>query len=118
MRRAPALRAILSSRPRVELSVHGFQPLLVYVCVDLGRRNIGVAQHFLDDSQIRAVAEQVGGETMAEQVRVNICLQPECRASAFTICQMRTVVSFVPRLDRKISLPLRRFTSFGRSVAI
>src|SRR5207237_415242 len=41
---------------------------------------------------------------------------PECFARAFTICQIRVVVSFVPRLERKISLLVRRFTSFGRSV--
>src|SRR5205807_1939524 len=31
------------------------------------------------------------------------------------ICQIRAVVSFVPRSERKISLPLRVFTRFGRS---
>src|SRR5439155_731798 len=41
---------------------------------------------------------------------------PACRACFFTICQMRTVVNLVPRSERKISLPLRRLTSFGRSV--
>ena len=58
----------------MKLPVHGFQPLLVYVRVNLRRRNIGVAKHFLDDSQVRAIAEKVRRETMAEQVRINIHL--------------------------------------------
>ena len=41
-----------SLRPRVKLPVHGFEPLLVNVGVNLRRRNIGVAQHGLHASQI------------------------------------------------------------------
>ena len=37
--------------------------------------------------------------------------QAGCFARFFTICQIRVVVSFVPRLDKKISLLVRRFTS-------
>src|SRR4051794_14957311 len=37
------------SRPRVKLPMDRLQPLLVHVRVHLGRRNIGVSQHFLDD---------------------------------------------------------------------
>ena len=59
----------------MKLPVHGLQPLLVHVRVNLRCGNIGVTKHFLDDSQVRAVAEQMRRETMAEQVRINIGLQ-------------------------------------------
>src|SRR6266550_9090417 len=42
--------------------------------------------------------------------------RPDWRACFFTICQIRAVVGFVPRSDKKISLLLRRFTNLGRSV--
>jgi hypothetical protein len=41
--------------PRVKLPVHSFEPLLIDMSVNLRRRNIGVAQHFLDNPQIRTV---------------------------------------------------------------
>jgi len=44
-------------RPRMELSMDGFEALLIDMGVNLGRRDIGVAKHFLDDAQIGAVAE-------------------------------------------------------------
>ena len=59
----------------MKLPVHGLQALLVYVRVNLRRSNISVTKHFLDDSQVCSIAEQVRRETMAEQVRVNIDLQ-------------------------------------------
>jgi hypothetical protein len=63
-------------RPRMELSMDGFEALLIDMGVNLGRRDIGVAKHFLDDAQIGAVAEQMGGETVTQQVRIDVCLQP------------------------------------------
>ena len=103
----------------MKFPVHRLQPLLVDMRVNLRGRNIRVAEHFLDNSQVRAIAEQMRRKTMAEKVGINIRLQARSAArAAFTICQRRTVVSFVPRRERKISLPLRRFTSFGRSVEI
>ena len=59
----------------MKLPVHGFQPLLVHVRINLRRRNIGVAQHFLDNAKIGAVPEQMGRETVAQKVRINILLQ-------------------------------------------
>jgi len=38
-----------------------FQSLLVDVCVNLGCGNVGVAKHFLNNPQIRAIAEQMRG---------------------------------------------------------
>ena len=41
----------------------------LYMGVDLGGRNIGVAEHRLDRAQIGAAVEQVAGEGMAQHVR-------------------------------------------------
>ena len=60
----------------MKLPVHSFKSLLIHVRIDLGRRNIGVAQHFLNNAQIGAIAEQVGREAVPEKVRINILLQP------------------------------------------
>ena len=63
------------SRARMELSMDGFEPILIDVRVNLGRGNIGVTQHFLDDAQVGAVTEKMRSETVPEQVRINIFLQ-------------------------------------------
>ena len=57
---------------RVKFPVYSFEPLFVHVGVNLCRRNIGVAQHFLDDPQIRTVSEQVRREAMPQKVRIYI----------------------------------------------
>src|SRR6267143_617955 len=49
--------------------VNLLQPLLDNVGVDLRCRNIRVAKHQLNGSQIRAALEQVCGETMPQHVR-------------------------------------------------
>ena len=59
----------------MKLSVHRLQPLLIHMRINLRRRNVGMPEHFLDDAQIGAVAEQMRGKTMPQQVRINICLQ-------------------------------------------
>ena len=51
--------------PRVELLVHGVEAALVDVGVDLGGGDVGVAEEFLDDAEVGAAAEQVGGEAVA-----------------------------------------------------
>ena len=56
--------------------MHSLEPLLIDVGIDLGRRYVRVAQHFLDDSKIRAVAKQVRCEAVPEKVRINIFFQP------------------------------------------
>jgi len=55
--------------------MHSFKPLLIDMRIDLRRRNIGVAEHLLNNPQIGAVSEKMGRETMAEKVRVNVLLQ-------------------------------------------
>ena len=55
--------------------MHSFKPLLIDMRIDLRRGNIGVAQHFLNDPQIGAVAEQMRCETVPKKVWVNIFRQ-------------------------------------------
>ena len=59
----------------MELSVHRFQPLLIDMGVDLSRRNVGVPEHLLNDAQIGAVAQQMRGKTVSEQMRINVLFQ-------------------------------------------
>ena len=46
-------------------------PPIGYVGVELGRGEVGVAEHLLDGAQIGAALQQMGGERMAEQVRMD-----------------------------------------------
>ena len=55
--------------------MHRFQTLLIDVRVNLGRRNVGVAEHLLNDPQVGAVAQQVRREAVPEQMRINIFFQ-------------------------------------------
>ena len=50
----------------MKLSMHGFQSLLIDMGIDLRCRNVGVAEHFLDDSQIGAVTEKMSRETVPQ----------------------------------------------------
>src|SRR5262249_477766 len=59
-------------RPWVKLPMHSFEPLLIDMSVNLRRRNVGVAQHFLNNSQIRTVSEQMCRETMPQKVRIHV----------------------------------------------
>jgi hypothetical protein len=59
----------------MKLPVDGFQALLIDVSVNLRGRNVGVAEHFLNDPEIGPIAEQMGGEAVPEQMRINIFLQ-------------------------------------------
>ena len=56
--------------------MHCFQALLIDVGINLRRRNIGVAEHFLNDAQVGAVAQQMRREAVPEQMRINILFQP------------------------------------------
>ena len=45
------------------------QPLAVHMSINLCRRNIGVSQHLLDRTQIRAVLQQMSGKRMPKSMR-------------------------------------------------
>jgi len=51
-------------------SVHSDQPLFAHVSVDLRRLQARVAEELLDNSQVRATVEQMGGEAVAQGMRV------------------------------------------------
>ena len=46
----------------------GAEAVLVDVGIDLGGGDVGVAEHFLDDAEVGAVVEEMGGEAVAELV--------------------------------------------------
>ena len=50
----------------MKLPVHSLQALLIDMGVNLGRRNIGVAEHFLNDPEIGAVAQEMSRETVPQ----------------------------------------------------
>lgn len=56
----------------MKLTMHGLQSLLIYMRVDLCRRDIRMPEQFLDDPQIGAVAEKMRRETMPQQMRIDI----------------------------------------------
>jgi hypothetical protein len=62
-------------RARMKLAMHSLEPLLIDMRVDLCGRYVRVAQHLLDDSQIRAVAEQMRCEAVPQKVRINVLFQ-------------------------------------------
>ena len=50
--------------------VHLSQPLLADVSVQLGRREVAVAEQLLHDAKIGPAVEQMGGEGVTQRVRV------------------------------------------------
>lgn len=54
---------------RMKFRVNCFEPIGIDVRVNLRRRDVGMAQQFLDNTQIRAAADEVAGEAVAERVR-------------------------------------------------
>ena len=55
--------------------MHSLQPLLINMGVDLCRRYVRVTQHLLDDSQIRAIAEQMRCEAVPQKMRIDVLFQ-------------------------------------------
>jgi hypothetical protein len=46
------------------------------VGVDLGRADAGVAEEFLDDAEVGAAGEQMGGEGVAEEMGIDAGIKP------------------------------------------
>ena len=59
----------------MELPMNRFQPLLVDVRINLGRGDIRMPEHLLDDPEIGSVAQKMGRETVPQQVRINVSIQ-------------------------------------------
>src|SRR3569833_3556531 len=55
--------------PRMVLTVHLFQTLASHVCVDLCSRQITVTQQHLYHAQVRAMIEQMRGESVSQRMR-------------------------------------------------
>ena len=55
--------------------MHSFQSLLIDVRIDLRRRDIGVAEHFLDNAQICTVPEEMRREAVSQKVRINVLFE-------------------------------------------
>ena len=53
----------------MRLAILGDEVAAVDFGVDLGGRQAGVAEKFLDDAEIGAIAQKMGGEGMAERMR-------------------------------------------------
>src|SRR3954451_24897871 len=64
-RRSQALGGSLA-RQRMQVAHHRARALVENVRVDLRSRNISVAKQFLHNSQIRAVLQQVTGESVPQ----------------------------------------------------
>ena len=56
---------------RVRPEVHVLQPVGGEMRVDLGRRDVGVAEHLLQRAQVAAAGQQMGGERVAQGVRAH-----------------------------------------------
>jgi hypothetical protein len=67
----------------MKLVMHRFQPLLIDMRINLRCRDIGVTEHFLNDAEVGAVAQQVRRETVPQKVRVNIHLQSRAARHCF-----------------------------------
>jgi deoxyinosine 3'endonuclease (endonuclease V) len=53
----------------MELAMNASQVFPVYMRVDLGRRDIGVAKHLLHGTQVGAALEEMRCERVAKRVR-------------------------------------------------
>ena len=66
-----------SRRSRVRVAIDVEQPRGVDLGVDLGRRQAGMAEQFLERAQVRAAGEQMRREAVAQRVRRDAVGQPE-----------------------------------------
>lgn len=60
-----------------------FEAFLVDVGVDLGGRDVGVAEEFLNDAEIGTVLEEVGGEGVAKEVGVDVLVNAGLLSAIF-----------------------------------
>ena len=66
-------------RSWMELLVDLGEALLVHVRVDLGGGDVGVAEEFLDHTEVGPILEQVGGKGVPEKVWVNLEVEAGAR---------------------------------------
>jgi hypothetical protein len=68
-------RRLYPLRARMKLAMHSLEPLLIDVSIDLSRRYVRMAEHLLDDSKVRAVAQEMRCEAVPQKVRINVLFQ-------------------------------------------
>ena len=68
----PSGRRASDLRSRMKFPMHALQVLIVHMGVDLCRGNVCVTEEFLDDTQVGAVGQEMGGKGVAQQMRVDI----------------------------------------------
>ena len=56
---------------RMQVAHHSPGALVEHVGVNLGRRDVGVAEQILDDAQIRAVLQEMAREGVAQHMRAD-----------------------------------------------
>ena len=71
--------------PRVGVEVDVLEPLGGQMRVELGRGDVGVAEHLLQGAQVAAARQQVRRERVAQRVRAHLCSSPALRAWRCTI---------------------------------
>src|SRR4051794_12315632 len=64
------------ARPRVGVEVDVLQPLGREVGVDLGRGDVGVAEHLLEGTEVAAAGQQVRREGVTQRVRAHAVGEP------------------------------------------
>jgi hypothetical protein len=64
------VRSLVSQR--MQIPHHRLGAFVEYVRIDLGRRNIGMAEQVLYDAKIGAVLQEMAGEGMAERVGADL----------------------------------------------
>ena len=55
----------------MQIAHHRLHALIEHMRIDLRRRNVGVAEQFLHDAQIRAVLQKMAGKGMAQHMRAD-----------------------------------------------
>ena len=70
-----AARGARQVRPRMGVEVDVAEAIGGQMGVDLGRADVGVAEHLLQRPQIAAARQQVGGERVAQRVRAHPVIQ-------------------------------------------
>ena len=70
-----------ASSSRMVLGDNIFQPFVGDMGVDLGDTDVGMAEQALNDAQIRAVIDQMGGKGMAQAVRAEVADPPRAGPS-------------------------------------
>src|SRR5258708_1605979 len=74
LRSPKSVRAFRRARPgraRMKRAVHLAQVALGEMCVNLGGRDVAVAEHLLHGAQVGAALEQMRGEAMPQSVRAD-----------------------------------------------